>query len=80
MTSVWSNTVSYPRATFLLWDGATNERVFKAWTREKQIRTRVWYAANPDISSRNLNDNSRLRDGLRGFMTEEEAHQWLRLL
>jgi hypothetical protein len=80
MTSVWSNTVDFPRAKDLLEEGATNERVFKAWTREKQVRTQVWYAADPAISIRNVNDNSRIRDGLRGFMTEEEAREWLRLL
>lgn len=80
MTSVWSNTVDYPRARFLLWDGATNERVFKAWTREKQVRTQVFYAAHPDISIKNVNSNSKLRDGLRGFMDEASARQWLKLL
>jgi hypothetical protein len=80
MTSVWSNTVEFPRSRFLLLDGATNERVFKAWTREKQVKTDVWYRAAPDISVRNLNDNSRLRDGLSGALTETEAREWLRLL
>jgi hypothetical protein len=80
MTSVWSNTVEFPRSRFLLFDGATNERVFKAWTREKQVKTDVWYRASPDISVRNLNDNSKLRDGLSGSLTEAEAAEWLRLL
>ncbi len=80
MTAVWSNTVNYPRARFLLWDGATNERVFKAWTRESQVHTDVWYRATPDISIRNINDNSRLRDGLSAPMSEDEAKQWLNLL
>lgn len=80
MTSVWSNTVEFPRSRFLLLDGATNERVFKAWTREKQVKTDVWYRALPDISVRNVNDNSRLRDGLSGSLTETEAREWLRLL
>lgn len=80
MTAVWSNTVNFPRSRYLLLDGATNERVFKAWTRENQVRTQVWYAALPEISIRNVNDNSMLRDGLRGHMTEESAEAWLRLL
>jgi hypothetical protein len=80
MTAVWSNTVNFPRSRYLLLDGATNERVFKAWTRENQVRTQVWYAALPEISIRNVNDNSTLRDGLRGHMTEEGAEAWLRLL
>ena len=80
MTAVWSNTVNFPRSRYLLLDGATNERVFKAWTRENQVRTQVWYAALPEISIRNVNDNSTLRDGLRGYMTEESADTWLRLL
>jgi hypothetical protein len=80
MTAVWSNTVNYPRSRFLVGEGAKNERVFKAWTRENQVRTDVWYRANPDISCRNLNDNSRLRDGLRGYMSEADARAWLRYL
>lgn len=80
MTSVWSNTVEFPRARDLLDAGVTDERVFKAWTRDHQIPTPVWFAATPDISIRNVNDNSRLRDGLRGYMTDEDARQWLKLL
>lgn len=80
MTAVWSNTVNFPETRFLIDDGAKNERVFKAWTRENQVRTDVWYRANPDISCRNLNDNSKLRDGLRGYMAEAAARQWLRYL
>jgi hypothetical protein len=78
MTAVWSNTSNYPESEFLLWKGAKNERVFKAWTRESQVRTDVWYRAAPEISCRNLNDNSRLRDGLRGYMSEADARDWLR--
>jgi len=80
MTAVWSNTVNYPRSELLVLEGARNERVFKAWTRENQVRTDVWYRANPEISCRNLNDNSRLRDGLRGYMAEADARNWLRYL
>jgi hypothetical protein len=80
MTGVWSNTVNYPESEFLLFQGAKNERVFKAWTRENQVRTDVWYRAEPAISCRNLNDNSRLRDGLRGYMSEADARDWLRLV
>jgi hypothetical protein len=80
MTAVWSNTVNYPTSEFLLGAGAKNERVFKAWTRENQVRTAVWYHATAEISCRNLNDNSRLRDGLRGYMSEADARDWLRLL
>ncbi|HVW24647.1 MAG TPA: hypothetical protein VHC69_04725 [Polyangiaceae bacterium] len=80
MTAVWSNTVNFPKTRFLIDDGAKNERVFKAWTRENQVRTDVWYRANPDISCRNLNDNSKLRDGLRGYMAEADARDWLRYL
>lgn len=80
MTSVWSNTKNYPRACFLLWGGAAHERAFKAWTRERQVETQVWYAAWPDVSIRNVAANSQLRDGLRGGMAEEEARRWLTLL
>lgn len=80
MTSVWSNTVNFPRSEKLLSKGAANERVFKAWTREHQVRTVVWYAGKPDVSVRNVLDNSKLRDGLRGSMTEAQAKEWLRLI
>jgi hypothetical protein len=80
MTAVWSNTVNFPRSRLLVFEGAKNERVFKAWTRENQVRTDVWYRKLPDISCRNLNDNSKLRDGLRGYLAEEAAREWLRYL
>ncbi len=64
LTAVWSNTVGYPRTTWLLEAGSRDASRFLAWTREHQLPTQVWYCAYPGISIVNLNDNTEIRRGL----------------
>lgn len=80
LTAAWTSCTGFPKTRFLFFDGATDERRFKAWVRSQQVVTQVWYTAYPDLTSRNINDNSKLRAGLYGSMTESEARSWLRLL
>jgi Dyp-type peroxidase family len=78
LTAVWSNTVGYPRTTWLLSAGSRDAGRFLAWTRAGQRPTQVWYCAYPGLSIVNVNDNTELRRGL----AEDSipADTWLFLL
>ncbi|HEX5872411.1 MAG TPA: hypothetical protein VFY65_18405, partial [Longimicrobium sp.] len=78
LTGVWSNCVGFPRTKNLVQDGATDEQRFKAYSRDSQIPTQVWYSAYRWLSVDNINNNSRIRLGLYGEMTADEAALWLR--
>jgi Dyp-type peroxidase family len=78
LTGVWSNCVGFPRTKNLVQDGATDEQKFKAYSRDSQIPTQVWYSAYRWLSVDNINNNSKIRLGLYGTMTADEAALWLR--
>lgn len=78
LTGVWSNCVGFPRTKNLVQEGATDEQKFKAYSRDSQIPTQVWYSAYRWLSVDNINNNSKMRLGLYGDMTAAEAGLWVR--
>lgn len=93
LTAVWSNTQrrgrsgmdlseprGFPDSRLLTQQGARDEHRFKAYTRDSQVPTNVWYSARKKLSMENVNGNSKLRAGLFGNMSEREAADWLRLI
>ncbi|HEX2203486.1 MAG TPA: hypothetical protein VHG91_09325 [Longimicrobium sp.] len=78
LTGVWSNCVGFPRTKNLVQMGATDEQKFKAYSRDSQIPTQVWYSAYRWLSVDNINNNTKIRLGLYGEMTAEEAALWVR--
>ncbi|HEX8243459.1 MAG TPA: hypothetical protein VF541_08190, partial [Longimicrobium sp.] len=78
LTAVWSNCVGFPRTKGLFGEGATNEQQFKAYSRDSQVRTQVWYSAYRWLSVSNINNNSKIRLGLYEEMGREAALEWLR--
>ncbi|HYR10190.1 MAG TPA: hypothetical protein VEQ60_20620, partial [Longimicrobium sp.] len=78
LTGVWSNCVGFPRTKNLVQDGASQEQKFKAYSRDSQIPTQVWYSAYRWLSVDNINNNSKIRLGLYDDMTADEAATWLR--
>jgi hypothetical protein len=79
LTGVWSNTDGFPKSQFLVNGGATNEQLFKNWTRYHQIPTQVWYTANPQLTVQNINNNTAVRTGLLDT-SADEVEDWVRLL
>lgn len=79
LTAVWSNCVGFPRTCWLVGEGARDEQRFKAYSRDSQIETQVWYSAYKRLTVQNINDNSRIRIGLCGDMDARQAQEWLRL-
>jgi hypothetical protein len=80
LTAVWSNTVGFPRSRFLTGAGARDEQRFKAYARNSQVLTEVWYSAYRDLTVQNINNNSAIRAGLFGEQSPEETRAWLRRL
>lgn len=81
LTAIWSNTVGFPKTRWLFRKGgAREEQRFKAYARNSQVPTQVWYSAYETLTVQNINNNSRIRAGLSGTMTEEELWEWLRRL
>jgi hypothetical protein len=76
---VFSNGVGYPSTRWLVFGGARDEQRYKAYLRNHQLPS-VWFSAYPTLSARNVDDNSTLRDGLAGTLTEEGARTWLAVL
>jgi hypothetical protein len=74
LNAIWTNTFvktancmrhyAFPPTKFYLWRGAEAEQPFKAYVRQSQIETIVWYSAYPTLSVINLNTNTDLRQAL----------------
>jgi len=77
---VFTNGVGWPRTFLLIWGGLQDEQAFKHFIRRHQIPTQVWYAAYPDLTAVNIDNNAKIRAGLVGSMNAKEAEQWLRLI
>jgi hypothetical protein len=73
LNAIWTNTFvetnagvrcSFPETRFYFWQGAQAERPFKAYVRESQIETIVWYSAYPSLSVVNINTSTAIRQCL----------------
>jgi hypothetical protein len=74
LNAVWSNTFislgspskryAFPKTKFYFWRGAEAAQPFKAYVRQSQIETIVWYSAYPKLSIININANTDLRQAL----------------
>jgi hypothetical protein len=81
LTAVWSNTIDFPACEWLgvpdESGGARRGPEFKRVARNSQSPTTIHFRAYPALSVPNVLQNSALRRGLVGDMTEEEALTWL---
>ncbi len=77
LTAIYSNTENFPRSHWLTGGGTQDEQRYKAWVRNAQLTTEVWYRAYDDLTVVNVNNNSAIRAGLWTPMNESEAQTWL---
>jgi hypothetical protein len=77
---VFSNGLDYPRARWLILDGARDELAFKDYLRLRQVPTRVWFSAYGCLTSANIQNNERIRAGLRGEADGDVAERWVEAL
>jgi hypothetical protein len=63
LNAIWTNTFvkagqksyGFPETEYRFWKGAQLERPFKAYVRQSQIETIVWYSAYPSLATVNIN-------------------------
>ncbi|HTN89871.1 MAG TPA: hypothetical protein VL242_39620, partial [Sorangium sp.] len=67
----------FPKTKWLIYEGATHEALFKQWTRAHQIPTQVWYSAYPDATVPNVLNNTAIRGGAQGTLSESKTLEWL---
>jgi hypothetical protein len=80
LTAAWTHSREFPRTSWLIKKGATNEALFKSWARKYQQPTQVWYSAYRDLTVSNIYRNHKVALGLGKPMSEEETKAWLKLL
>jgi hypothetical protein len=80
LNAIFSNGQGYPLTRWLLLAGARYEQDFKHYLTSHQLPVPVWYSAYPELTAVNVENNARIRAGLRGEMTPEQARRWLSLL
>jgi len=81
LNAIWCNTFvhaagqrfGFPPTKFFFWRGAQAEQPFKAYVRQSQIETLVWYSAFPTLSVINVNANTSLRQSLSQELTPSEV-------
>jgi hypothetical protein len=73
LNAIWTNTFvevegndcyTFPGTKFYFWEGAQAEQPFKAYVRQSQIETIVWYGAYPALSVVNINTSTAARQSL----------------
>jgi hypothetical protein len=72
LNAIWTNTFikvsgsqyMFPETEYYFWKGAQVERPFKAYVRQSQIETIVWYSAYPRAATINVNTNTDVRQSL----------------
>jgi len=80
LTGIFSNTKVFPKTNFLITGGAYLEEKFLAWSRNSELETNYWYSAYPDLSIKNVNNNTKIRIGLLKSLSEKQAAKYLKLL
>lgn len=78
LSGIFSNTVNFPTTRFMVTGGAYDEEHFLAWSRSTQIPTNVWYCAYPNLSIKNIINNTRIRNELRDNLSEKNAQLFLK--
>jgi hypothetical protein len=78
VTAIWSNTLGFPRTSWLALDGAKDGPRFLQWARTQTRPAPFWYSAYPDLSMERIRLQARLAravatgtmdDGVRGWLT-----------
>jgi hypothetical protein len=78
LTLAWGCGVGFPATRFLIQDGASHGRKFKAWARHSMAVSRFWYSAYPNLTVDQVERNNRIADGLRKTsLTSKEAAAWI---
>lgn len=78
LTLAWGCGIGFPATRFLIQDGASHGRKFKAWARHSMTISRFWYSAYPDLTVDQIERNNRIATLLRKpTLTAKEASAWI---
>jgi hypothetical protein len=80
LTGIFSNTKVFPKTNFLITGGAYEEEHFLAWSRNSELVTNVWYSAYPDLSIKNVNNNTKIRVQVVKSLSKRQAAKFLKLI
>ena len=80
LTAVWSNTLYFPRTSFLLCGGAKDGPRFKAVARDSQTVTNAWYSAYWNLTVQGIDNNSSIRERLLTSLDPKATEEWLQRL
>jgi hypothetical protein len=80
LTAVWSNTENFPKTSWVAGQGAEDEQRFKDWTRNRQLKTPIWYTAYPDRTLDNVENDVKIAGLLSNAKTADQDAAWLALL
>lgn len=79
LTLAWGSGVGFPPTRFLVLDGASHGRQFKAWARHSMAGSRFWFSAYKNYTVDQIERHARIADGLRKTtLTPDEAAKWAR--
>jgi hypothetical protein len=79
LTLAWGCGIGFPATRFLILDGASHGRQFKAWALASRAVSRFWYSAYRDLTVDQIERNNRIADGLRkAQLSQTEATAWIR--
>jgi len=77
LTLAWCNGVGFPAARFLIFDGASHGRRFKAWARHSMALSQFWFSAYPEYTVNQIERHARVAEGLRRrTLGPKEAGIW----
>jgi hypothetical protein len=65
LTLAWGNCVGFPPTKDLVLEGAARGTQFKAWARQSQTHSILWYSAYSDLTVNQIIRNASIVDGLR---------------
>lgn len=77
LTAIWSNTGGFPRTRWLIKEGARDGARFKAYARDSQTYTNVWYSAYPHLTVEAIDENSSIREDLFTPLDDARTRSWL---
>ena len=80
VTSIWTNTIFFPRTRFLFLGGVTDEQAFKSYGRYMMSETQYFFSAYPHLSVRNILQNRKICAGLADLQDPAKVREWAHLV
>ncbi len=78
LNAVFCSGDGFPPTAFLVCKGIMDEKAYKRFLPTRQVETRVWYSAYPNLTTKNIANNEAIRLGLSTTMSDEQTRLWLK--